>query len=145
MLLQWASSSAPRLVFRQLAGLLVQAILVFQTCCAGAAPTQQPQRHVTALRVDGVPPDVVGTGVGETLQLAATAYDNAGTAISNPGPINWSSSDSHVATVNPSGVVRGLKPGSPWIRAVLVLPEAEFADSIRVAFGVLVDIGSRLR
>jgi hypothetical protein len=142
MLLQWPSSSAPRLVLRQLAALLVQAVLVFQTGCTGVEPTQPPQRHVTSLRVDAVPPNVVGNGVGETLQLAATAYDDAGTVISNPGPITWSSSDSLVATVNPSGVVRGLKPGSPWIRAVLVLPDAVLADSIRVAFGVLVDIGS---
>ncbi len=53
--------------------------------------------------------------VGESVQLAASVT-MAGNA--PPDPVTWRSSDSAVATVNASGEVRGVAPGSAYVVAI---------------------------
>lgn len=55
-------------------------------------------------------------GVGDTLQLTATAYNGNNIVV---GGVNfsWYSSDTNLATVDSSGLARGIAPGTPWITA----------------------------
>jgi uncharacterized protein YjdB len=54
--------------------------------------------------------------VGGTLQLGATARTSGG-AVLNGRPIAWSSSDTAIATVSQSGLVRARAPGAVIVRA----------------------------
>ena len=53
-------------------------------------------------------------GVGETLQLSATARDDRG-AVLDDWAASWSSDDQGVATVTQSGLVTGVAPGSATV------------------------------
>ena len=55
--------------------------------------------------------------VGQTLQLTATARDDAGNIIPNPS-FTWTSSNPAAATIDGSGLVRGEAVGSTTIRAI---------------------------
>lgn len=55
-------------------------------------------------------------GVGDSLQLTATPHDAGGAPLSGR-TIEWSSSDPSIASVNQSGLVRGLAPGDVTITA----------------------------
>src|SRR4029077_125693 len=48
--------------------------------------------------------------VGETTQASVTMLDRRGVAITRP--VQWSSSDTMIATVSDSGLVRGVAPGN---------------------------------
>ena len=54
--------------------------------------------------------------LGDTLQLVAEAYDETGHVVEG-AVFTWSSSDAPVATVDPSGLVRGAGEGTATITA----------------------------
>ena len=53
---------------------------------------------------------------GATLQLTATAFDAAGNTLASAA-LNWTSTNSQVATVTPAGLVTAVAPGSATIVA----------------------------
>jgi hypothetical protein len=53
--------------------------------------------------------------VGGTVQLAASILSTTGSVL--PGDVTWSTSDEAVASVSPSGLVTGVKPGTSVISA----------------------------
>ncbi|MEZ4417614.1 MAG: fibronectin type III domain-containing protein [Gemmatimonadota bacterium] len=63
-----------------------------------------------------IAPRSVEIAVGEVVQLTATAYSGDGSAVSGPA-LNWSSSDPAVASVDASGRVTGLAPGTVAVTA----------------------------
>jgi uncharacterized protein YjdB len=63
-----------------------------------------------------VTPPAASIPVGSAVQLTASAQDLGGTSGSPPTVI-WGSSDTTVATVNPSGLVTGMGPGKTTITA----------------------------
>jgi glucose/arabinose dehydrogenase len=54
---------------------------------------------------------------GQTVQLSATAKDAAGNVLEDR-TVEWATADTAVASVSPTGLVTGLKPGQAEIRAV---------------------------
>jgi len=91
---------SPRLVARGIT--ILTAVGVSWTCSDSTAPTG-------AARIDVVPA-VVRLGVGRSVQLAATAKDDAGAAV--PGVVlRYQSEDNAVATVTSSGRVTGAGSG----------------------------------
>jgi hypothetical protein len=68
-----------------------------------------------------VMPDQRVLAVGETLQLLATVRDEGGELPSDErmADLAWSSENTSVATVSPSGVVTGVAPGTAVVRATL--------------------------
>jgi uncharacterized protein YjdB len=66
----------------------------------------------------GNPRTIVFSRTGDTLQLSAVAKDAGGTAITTPGWITWSSTNTGVATVDPAtGLVTVIGDGSAVIVA----------------------------
>lgn len=63
-----------------------------------------------------VAPATATIGAGSSVQLVATAFDSAGVLKSNAS-FTWSSSNSAIATVNPSGLVAGRGAGTATLRA----------------------------
>jgi hypothetical protein len=57
----------------------------------------------------------VALGVGQSAQLAATLLDRAGVTV--PGTISWRSSNAAVATVDRTGRIAGMAPGSAVVFA----------------------------
>ena len=92
-------------------GLLLLA-LILHVSCGGGDNTEPPR--ATAIRIEPSAP--VSLIAGESYQLKATATDARGSDL--PGiKISWSSGDSSVATVDGSGLVTGITPGSAPILA----------------------------
>ena len=79
--------------------------------CGGDGPTE-PTITVATLTMN---PSTVTLGVGQTVQLAATAKDASGTPVTTS--IAWTSSDPAVASVNGSGMVSGLSVGNTTVSA----------------------------
>ncbi|HEX7090799.1 MAG TPA: Ig-like domain-containing protein [Longimicrobiales bacterium] len=91
------------------------ALIVATAVCCGEADTAgiEVRQVVASLSLDR---DTGTVGVGETLQLTATAADANGNPI--PGAeIAWRSSDEAIAAVDETGLVRGVAPGEATIRA----------------------------
>jgi len=65
-----------------------------------------------------VSPSTVALAPGDTVRLAATPKDAAGTALTGRA-VAWSSSDSAVATVSASGLVTGVAVGSATVTAIV--------------------------
>ena len=63
-----------------------------------------------------VSPSMDSVALGDTLQLVAEAYDETGHVVEG-AVFTWSSSDAPVATVDPSGLVRGAGEGTATITA----------------------------
>ena len=63
-----------------------------------------------------VSPSMDSVALGDTLQLVAEAYDETGHVVEE-AVFTWSSSDAPVATVDPSGLVRGAGEGTATITA----------------------------
>ena len=77
----------------------------------GPAPSQTIQ--ASAISLSTTAPSL---SVGQSLQLAAVVLDATGNVIPNP-TVNWSSSDSHIATVSATGLVAALALGTATITA----------------------------
>lgn len=75
--------------------------------------------------------------IGENLQLAATARDATGNPLSNRA-VTWSSEPASVASVNSSGLVTGVQPGTATITA-----SAEGKSGTATITVALLDIGGR--
>lgn len=67
-------------------------------------------------RIEIVPPSVILSSVGETLQLTARVRDGNGHPISEAA-VNWSSNDTGVATVSGDGLVTAVMNGTADITA----------------------------
>ena len=80
---------------------------------SGTAMVTVAQAAVSA----AVSPPAGAVAVGDTLRLSATAFDANGHPVAFAA-FAWSSSDPSVATVNASGVVRGVAEGSAVVAAV---------------------------
>jgi parallel beta-helix repeat protein len=65
-----------------------------------------------------ITPATAGLYIGRTAQLTATAYDANYTVIAGR-PLSWSSSNSSVATVSPTGVVSAVATGSVTVTATV--------------------------
>ncbi len=78
--------------------------------------------------------------VGDTLRLTATVRSPTGTVLPD-APVNWSSLDPAVATVNGTGLVRGVSEGTARILA----RSSEAVDTFRVAVGgrLSINVNSR--
>ncbi|HYR13021.1 MAG TPA: Ig-like domain-containing protein, partial [Mycobacterium sp.] len=63
-----------------------------------------------------ISPATASLQVGQTVQLAATPTDSAGSTLTGR-TVSWTSSNTSVATVNPSGLVTAVVPGSATITA----------------------------
>lgn len=81
----------------------------FTACDSGTDPNT-----VTAVTVS--PGSVVLESLGDTTRLVATAQTVGGTTVAAP-EVLWTSSDSAVATVDPSGLVTAVANGGATIRA----------------------------
>ena len=62
------------------------------------------------------PPQAIITGVGDTLRLAALAFDENGYAVS-AGAVSWASDDVSVATVDAEGLVTAIAGGTATVTA----------------------------
>jgi uncharacterized protein YjdB len=65
-----------------------------------------------------ITPGQVTIAPGATAQLQAAAFDPTGKPVSGL-PIEWSGSNPGVATVNATGQVTGIGPGTMVVRAVI--------------------------
>src|ERR1041385_1715523 len=74
---------------------------------APATACLQPPTEPRALLVT---PPTASVGVGDAIRLTAIPDDDRAPA--PPGPVTWESSDTSVATVDSSGIVTGVGPGS---------------------------------
>ena len=77
--------------------------------------------HVNVRQLAGsvtVSPSMDSVAPGDTLQLVAEAYDETGHVVEG-AVFAWSSSDAPVATVDPSGLVRGTGEGTATITATV--------------------------
>jgi uncharacterized protein YjdB len=63
-----------------------------------------------------VGPKNANVGVGQTIQLSLTVYDQFGRVMSAPSA-SWTSGDPAIASVNGSGLVTGRKKGHVGITA----------------------------
>lgn len=91
---------------------------------AATATITVAQQVVT---MEVVPAWVSLVSLGETLQLAATAFDARGNAIAGE-PFTWTTSDESLATVNTSGLVTAIAPGS----ASIVVAAVNLSDTARI-------------
>ena len=55
--------------------------------------------------------------MGQTLQLSATAFSNGTDVTSTVGPLNWRSSATQVASIDSTGILTALAPGSTTLYA----------------------------
>lgn len=103
----------------------------------GPDPVPQPDPVPTAMTV--APPDP-SVSDGGTRQLTATVTDQRGAVMTTlPGgaAVAWASRDGAVASVDGSGLVTALRPGTVWVRASV----GAVADSVRVT---VTPVGSQL-
>jgi len=70
---------------------------------------------------------------GNTVQLSVAALDSSGAPLQVTTPVTFATSDSTIATVNSSGVVTGLAPGTVFVTAVLQVKKNEFGSGLMVA------------
>src|SRR5258708_19747164 len=75
--------------------------------------TSAPPPPVAAIRIA---PDSTLICVHGATQLAAATYDASGHTLSGH-PITWSSADTTIATVDSTGLVRGVRVGPVYVRA----------------------------
>jgi hypothetical protein len=85
-----------------------------------------PVASVVILR-DAVPFEEQTIGVGDVLQLSASPRDAANRPIEGRS-VEWSSSNASTASVDGTGLVRGVADGTTWIRAIT----GTVRDSVRV-------------
>jgi hypothetical protein len=96
--------------------------LSLAACGSGDAATGPDEsrsgRGGSSVTSVAVTPAAASVGVGETVQLTATAYDGRGRKTSGGGT-SWKSTDTRAATVSSSGLVTGQASGSAQIIATI--------------------------
>ncbi|MGE0439111.1 MAG: serine hydrolase [Gemmatimonadales bacterium] len=119
--------------------------------CGGAteptSPPPPPPPPAVAVATVSVAPDSIDVQWKATASLAATPLSATGAQLSGRS-VTWQSSDQSVATVNGSGVVSAVNPGTATITAtsegkagsarvrVVAADLSRIVDSIRQAFGL---------
>ena len=88
-------------------------VLALATVLVGAPQTAQAQRRCVVAEVTVAPPDAQ-IEVDATYQFTVTAYDRAGNPCDNINFV-WTSSNRVVATIDATGLARGLTPGTTTI------------------------------
>lgn len=88
-------------------------ITVLLASCGGDSPTQTQ----TATQVTVSPKIAILDGIGATQQMGAAVTDQSGAAMN--ASVAWSADPTSVATVNSSGLVTAVAPGSVRITAVI--------------------------
>lgn len=104
--------------------LLPAALAAFVACDDGTRPRAAP---VVARVVLSATRNTML--VGDTLRLAATALDSAGTRITGRA-VRWGSSSDAIASVSDSGLVTGIAPGAVRITATVGVVEGTFDISV---------------
>lgn len=96
---------------------LLFAVSALAAGCGGSdGPTEPPAPVVAAVTV--TPTTANLETAGATVQLQATARDASGNAVTG-NPVTWSTSSTAVATVNTTGLVTAVAPGSATITATI--------------------------
>jgi len=108
------------------ARLLGAALAVALAACSGGSDPASGPTHVATVDVT---PTTVNIGVGATQQLAAAPRNGSGGLVAGK-TASWSSSSAAVATVDPTGLVRGVSAGSATVTATV--------DGVSGAAGVTV-------
>lgn len=90
-------------------------LLVFAAAC-GSDGGSTAAKVVSRVTVSSANTTI---NAGQTLQLAAAAFDNTGAQIPNPGAFAWSTSATTVASVDQAGKVSGLSAGTAIVTADL--------------------------
>ncbi len=88
-------------------GLFLAPLLLFLATCAGSL-------EINSLVIA---PTDSSTPAGTTKQFTATGFLNDGSSRDITNEVTWTSSNTFVATVNSSGLVTGINPGSTTITA----------------------------
>lgn len=70
---------------------------------------------------------------GNTVQVAVTALDATGAPLQAATPVTFATSDSTIATVNSSGVVTGIAPGTAFVTVVFRVAPNVSASGLMVA------------
>lgn len=94
----------------------VAPLLIVLAACGGSdgGGTTTPVRVVSRVTVTA-PTTTINPG--ETVQLSAAAFDNAGAQITTPGTFVWSTSSASVASVDQTGKVAGIAAGTAIVTA----------------------------
>ena len=98
---------------------LVRAVRGGAVTVTATAGEASGSAHVAVMQSAGsltVSPPMDTIAPGDTLRLVAEAYDDSGHVVEG-AEFTWSSSDAPVATVDPSGLVRGAGEGTATITA----------------------------
>jgi len=99
------------------------------TATSGAASGSAAVRvEQVAARLNAVPQDVSFAAVGDTARLSATVYDANGREVAG-ATVEWSSSDSGVATVSDGGLVTAASNGT----AEIVAASGTATDTVAVS------------
>ena len=117
------------------------AVVILLAACTGdtAAPRRiapqemAPSVHVEASRADAVlmvrtPSALAGERGGTSLQLDETVYNPRGRALPHKQHIEWSSSNTDIATVDSTGLVTALDTGN----VLIVVDHKSSSDTVRV-------------
>ena len=97
-------------------GIVFVATVTLFGCGDSVSPAGNGEQPPTVASVAVTPSTATLVSFGETVQLAATASDASGNAISGK-TFTWSSSDENMATVSSSGEVAAVANGSVTITA----------------------------
>ncbi len=92
-------------------------------------------RQLSPLRME-IQPDIDSVMVGGTLQYSVVVRDGSGAIIAPPPPVTWSSSDTHVATIDANGKATGLATGYALIDAHGATLSADFPAFLGVYTGL---------
>src|SRR6266568_6305998 len=86
--------------------------------CAAGGGSNNSSGQPTVSSIQVAPPSMsIGTGLGQ--QFTATAHMSDGTSKDVTNSVQWSSSDSNIASVNSAGMASGSAPGTVTITAAL--------------------------
>jgi hypothetical protein len=116
---------------------LVAAGLMFTAACGGDGPTPPPGGVVSIALTPENPPRLFG--VGQTVQLTATATDASGNPVSTT--ITWSTDNAAVATVTQTGLVTAAGSGTARIKATAGSIVKEITVTVVTQFNVNAEEG----
>jgi hypothetical protein len=99
------------------------ALLALAACSDG--PTTPPEATAIQIQAEGVATTEQILEVGKSVQLVAVVEMSRS---AEPTPVSWRSTVPGVASVDPSGIVTGVSPGS----ALVIATAGRVADTVRV-------------
>ena len=112
------------------------AATLIAACGGGDTPTGTPPEVVARIDVSAATTTIAPQ---QTVQVQAVAKSATGSTIGTVEPV-WSSSSNAIATVNPSGIVTGVAPGTATIRATSGTVSGTLDVTVTSGVGVLVTI-----